>query len=232
LTVAGAVVGLATAVPAARAEVGVGVGDGDAGAGLVAPDVTPAAAPQRASAVFHPPFWAHGHGRPDYQPGDPGIGDPYFPLEGNGGYDTQHYDLTFSYDPATDRLEGLAVITARATQDLSRFDLDLQQLDVDSVTVDLQRATFNRDGQELQITPKNGIHAGRTFVTTVRYGGAENLIIDGPYADTKEALGGYFVFDAADLDEALEVAQRIPAVRLGGAVEVRPLVEVPVETAH
>jgi hypothetical protein len=68
--------------------------------------------------------------------------------------------------------------------------------------------------------------------TTVRYGGGENLIIDGPYADTKEVLGGYFVFDASNLDEALEVAQRIPAVRLGGAVEVRPLVEVPVETAH
>ncbi len=68
--------------------------------------------------------------------------------------------------------------------------------------------------------------------TTVRAGGGENLIIDGPYADTKEALGGYYVFDASDLDEVLEVAQRIPAVRLGGAVEVRPLFEVPVETAH
>jgi hypothetical protein len=68
--------------------------------------------------------------------------------------------------------------------------------------------------------------------TTVRYGGDENLIIDGPYADTKEVLGGYFVFDASDLDEALEVAQRVPAVRLGGAVEVRPLYEIPVESAH
>jgi hypothetical protein len=68
--------------------------------------------------------------------------------------------------------------------------------------------------------------------TTVRYGEGGNLITDGPYADTKEVLGGYFVFEASDLDAALEVAQRIPAVRLGGAVEVRPLVEVPVETAH
>jgi hypothetical protein len=68
--------------------------------------------------------------------------------------------------------------------------------------------------------------------TTVRYGGGANLITDGPYADTKEVLGGYFVFEASDLDEALEVAQRIPAVRLGGAVEVRPLVGIPVETAH
>ena len=68
--------------------------------------------------------------------------------------------------------------------------------------------------------------------TTVRYGGGENLITDGPYADTKEVLGGYFVFEASDLDEALEVAQRIPAVWLGGAVEVRPLVEAAVEAAH
>jgi hypothetical protein len=68
--------------------------------------------------------------------------------------------------------------------------------------------------------------------TTVRYDGAQNLIIDGPYADTKEVLGGYYVLDASDLDEALEFAQRIPAVQLGGAVEVRPLVEVPVEYAH
>src|SRR3954447_6159733 len=127
LTVAGAVVGLATAVPAARAEVGVGVGDGDAGAGLVAPDVTPAAAPKRPGAVFHAPFWGHGHGRADYQPGARGIGDPYFPLEGNGGYDTQHYDLTFSYDPATDRLQGGAGITPQGAQGFLRFDFHPQK---------------------------------------------------------------------------------------------------------
>src|SRR3954447_19631200 len=68
--------------------------------------------------------------------------------------------------------------------------------------------------------------------TTVRYGGAAHLISDGPYADTKEVLGGYFVFEASNLDEALEVAQRVPAVRLGGAGEGRPLVEIPVEAAH
>jgi hypothetical protein len=67
--------------------------------------------------------------------------------------------------------------------------------------------------------------------TTVRGGGAGHLITDGPYADTKEVLGGYFVFEASDLDEVLEVAQRIPAVRFGGAVEVRPLFEVSVESA-
>ncbi|HTX09255.1 MAG TPA: YciI family protein [Solirubrobacteraceae bacterium] len=67
--------------------------------------------------------------------------------------------------------------------------------------------------------------------TTVRYGGSDNLITDGPYADTKEVLGGYFVFEASDLDEVLEVAQRIPAVRLGGGVEVRPLFEIPGDEA-
>ena len=168
----------AIAAPAADARTGVGVGAENAeGAGLVAPDVTPAASPRRAGRVFHPPFWGHGH---DFQPGDPGLDDPYFPLEGNGGYDTQHYDLTFSYDPATDRLEGLAVITAKATQNLSRFDLDLQQLDVDSVTVDLRRARFTRDGQELQITPAKGIREGRTFVVTVRYGGVPETIVGSP----------------------------------------------------
>jgi len=65
--------------------------------------------------------------------------------------------------------------------------------------------------------------------TTVRAG---SLITDGPYADTKEVLGGYYVLEESNLDAALEFAQRIPAVRLGGAVEVRPLVEIPMEAAH
>ena len=69
------------------------------------------------------------------------------------------------------------------------------------------------------------------MATTVRHGGAGNLIIDGPYADAKEVLGGYYVLEESDLDAALEFAQRIPAVRLGGAVEVRPLVDTG-ETAH
>jgi len=51
------------------------------------------------------------------------------------------------------------------------------------------------------------------------------LTTDGPYANTKEVFGGYYVFEADNLDEAIELAARIPAARLGGAVEVRPLVE-------
>jgi aminopeptidase N len=170
-TAAGAVALLATA-PGAKADIGIGAGSD----GLVAPEAAAAPAAQRAQSTQADKGGGHGK----FEPGAPGIGDPYFPLEGNGGYDTKHYDLTFSYDPATDRLEGLAVITAQATQDLSRFDLDLQQLDVSSVTVDLQRAQFNRDGQELQITPKHGVKEGRTFIATIRYGGVPQTVVGSP----------------------------------------------------
>ena len=59
-----------------------------------------------------------------FAPGSPGLGDEYFPLDGNGGYDVKHYDLDLAYDPATDVLTGVATISARATQNLSRFNLD------------------------------------------------------------------------------------------------------------
>ena len=61
--------------------------------------------------------------------------------------------------------------------------------------------------------------------TTVRVQDGQTLTSDGPYADTKEVFSGYYVFDADNLDEAIELAARIPAARLEGAIEVRPLVE-------
>jgi hypothetical protein len=59
--------------------------------------------------------------------------------------------------------------------------------------------------------------------TTVRVVGGRTLLTDGPFAETKEVLGGICVIEAADLDEALDVAARVPAARFGGTVEVRPL---------
>ncbi|MDF5758652.1 YciI family protein [Spongiactinospora sp. TRM90649] len=59
--------------------------------------------------------------------------------------------------------------------------------------------------------------------TCVRVHGGRTLLTDGPFADTKEVLGGFCVVEAADLDEALELAARVPAARFGGTVEVRPL---------
>jgi hypothetical protein len=67
--------------------------------------------------------------------------------------------------------------------------------------------------------------------TTVRVQDGRTLTTDGPFAETKEIFAGYYVFEAGDIDEAIELASRVPAARQGGAVEVRPVVEQPVEAA-
>jgi hypothetical protein len=74
------------------------------------------------------------------------------------------------------------------------------------------------------VTPGLGLDEPET-ATTVRVQDGKTLTTDGPFVATKEALGGYLVFEADDLDNAIELASRIPAARLGGAVEVRPIVE-------
>jgi hypothetical protein len=61
--------------------------------------------------------------------------------------------------------------------------------------------------------------------TTVRVQDGRTLTTDGPFADTKEVFGGYYIFEADDLDEAIELASRVPAARIAGSVEVRPVVE-------
>ncbi|MFD4625241.1 M1 family metallopeptidase [Streptomyces sp. NPDC058475] len=104
-------------------------------------------------------------------PGADGIGDPYFPQLGNGGFDARHYDLDVAYNPDTDRLDGRTTLTARATQNLSAFDLDLQKLEVTKVEVNGRRADFTRDGDEIHVTPRATLAKGRTFTVTVTYGG-------------------------------------------------------------
>jgi hypothetical protein len=61
--------------------------------------------------------------------------------------------------------------------------------------------------------------------TTVRVEDGKTLTTDGPFVEIKEAIGGYFLLEADDLDAAIELAARVPAAWLGGAIEVRPLVE-------
>jgi hypothetical protein len=61
--------------------------------------------------------------------------------------------------------------------------------------------------------------------TTVRVEDGRTLTTDGPFVEIKEAIGGYLMFEADDLDAAIELASRIPAARMGGAIEVRPIVE-------
>ncbi|MGW2714774.1 M1 family metallopeptidase [Streptomyces sp. NPDC001356] len=115
-------------------------------------------------------------------PGAPGIGDPYFPRLGNGGFDARHYDLDIAYAPDTGRLDGRTTLTARATQTLSSFDLDLQQLEVTGVRVDGRPARFTRDGDEITVTPRHPLPEGRDFTVSVTYGGVPR------------ALGGPIIF--------------------------------------
>ncbi|QNP63943.1 M1 family metallopeptidase [Streptomyces genisteinicus] len=112
------------------------------------------------------------------RPGAAGLRDPYFPKLGNGGYDVRHYDLTLDYDPASGRLAGTAEVTARATQDLSAFHLDLHGMAVGSVRVDGRAAAVNRAGDELVVRPRRDIAEGAEFRTVVRYAGVPRTVTD------------------------------------------------------
>lgn len=90
----------------------------------------------------------------------------------------RHYALTLAYDPGTGRLDGTAEITARATQDLSAFNLDLAGLTVAGATVDGDPAAVNRAGNELTLRPREEIRDGAEFRTTVRYAGVPESITD------------------------------------------------------
>ena len=123
-------------------------------------------------------------------PGAPGAGDPYYPLDGNGGYDVQHYDLAIRYAPATDALAGVVRIRARATQRLSAFNLDLDGLTIRSITVDGRPAKWSRAGTELTVTPRRSLAYGHLFDTRIVYDGVPKVIRDPDLGD-----GGAFPTD-------------------------------------
>ncbi|PWU45569.1 peptidase M1 [Micromonospora globispora] len=119
------------------------------------------------------------HAEERFRPGAADAGDPYVPGAGNGGYDVAGYRLKVRYDPATDRLTGEAAVTATATADLSRFNLDLAGLTVDRVRVDGAPATHRRDGNELVVTPAHGLRSGKRFTVDVAYGGVPQPLPSG-----------------------------------------------------
>lgn len=102
--------------------------------------------------------------------GSPGVGDPYYPDYGNGGYNVTHYGVRVKYRPATDRIAGHALITATATKTLSRFNLDLV-LPASSVRVNGRTATFRQSAHELVVTPRRSIPKGRSMSVAVTYAG-------------------------------------------------------------
>lgn len=113
---------------------------------------------------------------PQFSAGAAGIGDPYFPLDGNGGYDVQHYDLRVTYDPATDRLAGEATIVAVATQNLSAFNLDFVGLRLRSIAVNGTAASATRRGSELTVRPRSGLPSGSTFTVVATYEGVPQTL--------------------------------------------------------
>jgi len=74
------------------------------------------------------------------------------------------------------------------------------------------------------VTPGLGLQPPET-ATTVRVQDGKTLVTDGPFVEIKESIGGYFLFEADDLDAAIELAARVPAASQGGAIEVRPITE-------
>ncbi|MCP2164697.1 M1 family metallopeptidase [Goodfellowiella coeruleoviolacea] len=127
--------------------------------------------------------------------GAPGAGDPYYPTDGNGGYDVTAYDLALRYDPPSRQLSGEATISARALSPLSRFNLDLTGLEVSAVRVNDHPATFTREGDhELVIQPADLLPAG-DFRVSVRYSGSPVTLDDalGRGGWQISASGGAFV---------------------------------------
>jgi hypothetical protein len=91
-----------------------------------------------------------------------------------------------------------------------------------------ERQAQTKEYMEISMSPstKSGADLGDLArATTVRVNDGKTLTTDGPFAETKEYLGGFYLIEAENLDEAIEVAAKIPAARTGGAIEVRPVVE-------
>jgi aminopeptidase N len=122
-------------------------------------------------------------------PGAAGLGDRLFPALGNGGYDVRHYHLALRYatsDPAQS-IDGTVTITARATQNLSSFNLDWAGDAVGAVEVDGRPATFSRQDEDLVITPARTLRDGRRFVVEVSHFTATPTVVD-PEDETTSAF--------------------------------------------
>lgn len=116
------------------------------------------------------------HAQPPADPlvGAPGLGDPYYPDDGNGGYHVDHYAVAIDYDPPTHHMTGTARLNAVSTQPLRMFDLDFNGPEVQQVSVNNLPSGFARTGDhKLNITPALPILPGLPFTVTVRYSGIE-----------------------------------------------------------
>ena len=115
--------------------------------------------------------------------GAEGIGDPYYPQLGNGGYDVLHYTLELTVDPQSNTLSGMCSLQARTTQPLKIFNLDFSGLTIEKITVNDLPGKYKRNECELIITSSQPINEGDIFTVTVSYSGSP---------ETTRSLGGWF----------------------------------------
>ncbi len=99
------------------------------------------------------------------------MGDSFYPLLGNRGYDVIHYDIDLDVEPSTNTIDAVTTLTAVATEDLDKFNLDFLGLEVNAVSVDSVEAEFSRDGQEMTIQPVKPLSAQAQFTVAVSYSG-------------------------------------------------------------
>ncbi|MHB2018986.1 MAG: M1 family metallopeptidase [Candidatus Xenobia bacterium] len=146
---------------------------------------------RRATSQLQPwsPSAAARPGAPGPQPGANGIGDPYYPNLGNGGYLADHYDVSVVVDMDHQSIQGTTVMDAKATQDLSAFSLDLSGFDVSQVTVNGAPATVARQDEKLVVTPSAPLHQGDPFQVAVSYSGTPQATQEG---GAPEAVGWKF----------------------------------------
>ena len=115
-----------------------------------------------------------------------------------------------------------AILIYDSAESLARMG-DAMDDDYEKFAGGLVEHGYMRGGEQL---------ASSSVATTLRGEGGKVIAHDGPFAETKEQLGGFFLIECASLDEALEAAGQVPSLRSGGVVEVRPVVEGPDEEHH
>jgi aminopeptidase N len=118
--------------------------------------------------------------------GSAGVGDPFFPTAGNGGYNVARYHAALAYAPATGILTARMRMSATARHVLRRFNLDFRGPRISELTVGQQPAQFAREGQELTVTPPTPIGAGQEFEVLVAYAGRV-----GPLRDPDGTIEGW-----------------------------------------
>lgn len=107
--------------------------------------------------------------------GSDSLGDPYYPMLGNGGYDVLHYTLELAVDVDTNTLEGTATIEAQALAELSAFNLDFEGFTLDDVVLNDAAADWERDGSELVITPPEPLPDDEPFTLSISYSGRPEI---------------------------------------------------------